>query len=265
MSKRKQTDEDSSDEQTPEFVDVNFDYYNVNADNDYHAINRLFMQLFGQDAERIETGPLTDLVTRVAEESGVGSTIKTEEEEDSDPYAILTVISCHDHAGLGGLIDYVLSKISAEPAFHGTLTSLLQDHPRCHVGLVLSERLINMPVQVMAPMYKMLLEEIDEDAFTHYLFLSRVYRLDPEDERESKRQRSTNVDGVYGFHPEDDEIMEGSVNLAWLFWRLMAVQYATHTVTYGLPTESVGLGRAMLVPGEKLKWVVKKISERYTV
>ena len=30
----------------------------------------------------------------VAEENGVGSTIKTEEEEDSDPYAVLTVISC---------------------------------------------------------------------------------------------------------------------------------------------------------------------------
>lgn len=73
---------------------MNFDYYNVNATNDYQAIHRLFIQLFGPDAERVQTGPLTDLVIRVAEESGVGSTIKTEEEEGSDPYAVLTVISC---------------------------------------------------------------------------------------------------------------------------------------------------------------------------
>lgn len=81
--------------QTPDLVDVNFDYYNVNASNDYHAIQRLIIQLFGPDArERVQMGPLTDLVTAAAEESGVGSTIKTEEEEGSDPYAMLTVISC---------------------------------------------------------------------------------------------------------------------------------------------------------------------------
>jgi len=53
----------------------------------------------------------------------------------------------------------VLSKTSAEEGFHSALSSLLQND---HVGLVLSERLINMPVQVMAPMYRMLSEEIDE-------------------------------------------------------------------------------------------------------
>ena len=75
---------------------MNFDYYNIDASNDYHAIQRLFIQLFGPD---VQTGPLTDLVTRVAEESGVGSTIKTDEEEGSDPYAVLTVISCRVRRG----------------------------------------------------------------------------------------------------------------------------------------------------------------------
>lgn len=64
-----------------------------------------------------------------------------------------------DHPGLTPLVDYVLSKTRADEGFHATLTSLLAEH---HVGLVLSERVINMPVQVMAPMYRMLSEEIDE-------------------------------------------------------------------------------------------------------
>lgn len=61
-----------------------------------------------------------------------------------------------------GLIDYVLSKTSVDQGFHSALSSLLQNHPRHHVGLVLSERLINMPVQIMPPMYRMLSDEIDE-------------------------------------------------------------------------------------------------------
>lgn len=60
------------------------------------------------------------------------------------------------------LTDYVLSKTSTNQGFHDMLSSLLQNHAEYHVGLVLSERLVNMPVQVMAPMYRMLSEEIDE-------------------------------------------------------------------------------------------------------
>lgn len=81
-------------------MDVHFDYYDVDATNDYHAIQRLLIQLLGPDAEQVQTGPLTELVARVAEESGVGSTIKTEEEPGSDPYALLTVISCRVRACL---------------------------------------------------------------------------------------------------------------------------------------------------------------------
>ncbi|KAF9221313.1 hypothetical protein BS17DRAFT_797279 [Gyrodon lividus] len=283
MSKRKQdhvmdVDGDSSDE-TPTLVDVDFDFYNFNADNDYHAINRLLIQLFGPDAESLQTGPLTDVISKPAQENGVGSTIKTDEDEGSDPYAFLTVVSCHNNPGLKVLIDYVLSKTKADQGFHSTLLSLLQDHPNCHVGLVLGERLINMPVQVMPAMYRMLLEEIDEAIedgqpyrFTHYLFISRVYRLSPEEEeiitaaqRNSKRYKSAgnsqmgrSKDGIYGFHPEDEEI----------------IQHATHTVTYSFSNapprneESMGLdvaGRMMLVPAEKLKALVERIGETYAV
>jgi protein BCP1 len=139
------------------------------------------------------------------------------------------------------LIDYLLSKTSADQGFH---SSLLQH--RARVGLVLSERLVNMPVQVMAPMYRMLSEEIDDAipevrcvswthircdvfqgyTFTHYLFVSRVYRMSREEEdaqRHSKRYRATpqvTQDGVYGFHPEDEEIIQVRVSTR-LVMRLM--------------------------------------------
>jgi protein BCP1 len=53
------------------------------------------------------------------------------------------------------------------------LVEFLKDTSQFHIGLILSERLINMPVQIVPPMYKMLQEEIQwaiEDA-SIYLFI----------------------------------------------------------------------------------------------
>ncbi|KAI6020699.1 p21-C-terminal region-binding protein-domain-containing protein [Pisolithus microcarpus] len=289
MSKRKQgsdedMDYDSSDEEAPTSVDVDFDFYNLNAEVDYHAINRLLIQLFGADAEGLQTGSLADLVLSTAD-SGVGSTIKTDG-EDSDPCAFLTVLSCdahRDNPAIRALLEYMLSKTSKDPVFHSTLSSLLapktqvQNQAQTHVGLVLCERLINMPVQTVPPMYRMLVEEIkdavadgDPYNFTHYLFISRVYRLTAEEEamaaaqRNSKRYKSGGTsglgrggDGVYGFHPEDEEVMK----------------VATHVLTYSYTkapprdAESIGLdvgGRVMLVPADRFGALVRTIGEVFS-
>ena len=62
------------------------------------------------------------------------------------------------------------------------LAALLAPGSGARVGLVLAERFINMPPQVVPPMYRMLLEEIawaveakEPYTFSHYLVLSRTY------------------------------------------------------------------------------------------
>ena len=87
------------------------------------------------------------------------------------------------------------------------------------VGLVLAERLLNMPAQVIPPMWSMMIEEIEaavEDKepyeFTHYLVVSRTYHevastLD--DERKLKKARET-AELMY-FHPEDEEMRKHAV------------------------------------------------------
>ena len=59
--------------------------------------------------------------------------------------------------------NYVLKSASKNEEVHTALQALLspaalQSH---HVGFVFSERLRNMPVQVVPPMYKMLEEELN--------------------------------------------------------------------------------------------------------
>ena len=71
---------------------------------------------------------------------------------------------------MASLIKYLLAKLPAGSEFHTLLASLLsapaaspEDSTAAspkHVGLVLSERLVNMPAQVVPPMYRMLQEEL---------------------------------------------------------------------------------------------------------
>jgi hypothetical protein len=58
-------------------------------------------------------------------------------------------------------------------SFQQALSNLLKEASNGDVGLVLSERIINMPAAVVPPSYKMLLEEIqwaNEDVF-HLLLM----------------------------------------------------------------------------------------------
>lgn len=102
----------------------------------------------------------------------VGSTVKTEGHE-ADPLSFLTVLNLRVHKVLfsflstrnsgdwqenpviQALVKYLLEKVKGNDALKNVLESKEGD-----VGLVLSERIINMPPAVAAPSYKMLLEEL---------------------------------------------------------------------------------------------------------
>lgn len=98
---------------------------------------------------------------------------------------------------------------------------MLSDGNKACVGLILAERLVNVPVQVVPPMYDMLREEItwaleekEPYEFTHFLVFSKTYRevpstLDESEEgpKKSKKQRKAGgnaSDEILYFHPEDE-------------------------------------------------------------
>lgn len=282
MSKRKQQQQQSAaaDESDSDvsLVDVDFDFFDPNPKVDYHALKRLLAQLFSADAELFHLEALAELILA---QPLVGTTVKTDGIE-SDPYAVLTVLNMHvhkNHPSIKSLIAYLLLKSASNVPLHSTLQSLIGSAGitgSTHVGLVISERLINMPVQVVPPMYRMLADEIkwaiDDNEpyrFDHLLFLSRTYKLSPEEEaeliatapRSSKRQRNA-IDpmrsdgGVYSFHPEDEYIQK----------------FASHTLDFAFSNaqprdkESFGLdtgGRMMLVPAANLPPLIQALNEAY--
>jgi protein BCP1 len=65
---------------------------------------------------------------------------------------------CKDTPAIKALINYVLEKAASLSTLQSTLQRLLSSPE--HVGFIFSERLINMPVQLVPPMYRMLSDEI---------------------------------------------------------------------------------------------------------
>lgn len=119
------------------------------------------------------------------------------------------------------MTDYLIERAATNPDLSG-LENLLKSRDTVQVGLILTERLINIPAEVVPPMYKMLLEEIswalDEKepySFTHYLVLSKTYQevessLDQDTAKAHKRkkQKSNAINkpgsSLFYFHPEDE-------------------------------------------------------------
>lgn len=119
------------------------------------------------------------------------------------------------------LTNYLLDRAATDSSL-SPLLSLLAPDGGNEVGLILSERWVNIATEVVPPMYEMLLEEIkwaidDKEPYTfsHYLVWSKIYHavpstLDETTNRPMKKMKPKSSDGVNGgqskyyFHPEDE-------------------------------------------------------------
>ena len=123
------------------------------------------------------------------------------------------------------MITYIRAQSKRNTAL-SKLDDLVQHSSSARVGLILTERLVNIPSEVVPPMYKMLLEEIswaieekEPYDFTHYLILSKTYReiasiLDEEDTPKSKKQKKASRKGAsdaFYFHPEDEVLQRNAL------------------------------------------------------
>lgn len=213
------SDTDSETEQVgEEIVNVDFDFFDLNPDVDFHATKTFLTQLFGDDAQEMDISGLADIILA---KNSVGTTIKTDGKE-SDPFALLSVVNMNTHAkdaSIKKLVKYLLSKTASSAELNITLKKLLLETSKLRVGLIVSERMINMPVEVVPPLYKMLLEEMAraEDAheryeFDYYLVVSKVYQLVSaevtDDEAKSKKKKVTEPQVEMDYFHYEDTVLE---------------------------------------------------------
>lgn len=158
---------------------------------------------------------------------------------------------------------------------HQQLQQLLSPDSSAQVGLILTERLINMPHQIVPPMYNMLLEEIEwalEEKepyqFSHYLVISRTYsevasKLDAEDNPPSKKKKgqASGAAETFYFHPEDEVLHKHALTFGSFEHEKQGDEGASDTKRtfseMGIKPE----GHLILLEGSKFGDAVKAIGE----
>lgn len=232
-------------------------------------------QLFDVDNELFDLSELADLILA---QPLLGSTVKCEGNE-SDPYAFLTVLNLHQHRQkkvIQQLTEYLLARTKdQDEAVHQQLQQLLSPDSSAQVGLILTERLINMPHQIVPPMYNMLLEEIEwalEEKepyqFSHYLVISRTYsevasKLDAEDNPPSKKKKgqASSAAETFYFHPEDEVLHKHALTFGSFEHEKQSDEGASDTKRtfseMGIKPE----GHLILLEGSKFGDAVKAVGE----
>ncbi|CAN3356808.1 protein Bcp1p [Diutina catenulata] len=203
------TDESESEqiEEEDANVEVDFDFFDLNPEVDFHAFKTLLRQLFGDDAKLFDLSSLADVILK---KEAIGTTIKVDGKE-SDPYAMVSIVDAKaNQPCITQIMDYLLEKTQKETELNMFMRTLLGKQSKKSLGWVVSERLINMPVEVMPPMYQMLLDEMDKGglSFDYYIVVSKIYRLvapQLQDEQQTKKKKLPEevADELDYFHYED--------------------------------------------------------------
>ncbi|PHH87891.1 hypothetical protein CDD83_8282 [Cordyceps sp. RAO-2017] len=209
-------DQDSGDDEDFDMVDVEFEWFNFDPEIDFQGLKSLLRQLLDVDASLFNVSAIADLILS---QPTIGSTVKVDGKE-TDPYAMLTVLNTwehREHEPMKEVAAYLVDKAQTNESLSPVVDALKGGK---QVGLVLSERLINVPAEIGPPMYSMLIDEVEaavEDKepyeFSHYLILSKTYQeiestLDVEDR---KRKKAREESSTYYFHPEDEMLHKHAV------------------------------------------------------
>ncbi|XP_070925046.1 BRCA2 and CDKN1A-interacting protein isoform X6 [Macaca nemestrina] len=182
-------EEDEENDVIDEEVNIEFEAYSL-SDNDYDGIKKLLQQLFLKAP--VNTAELTDLLIQ---QNHIGSVIKqTDVSEDSDDdvdedevFGFISLLNLTERKGTQcaeQIQELILSfcEKNCEKSMVEQLDKFLNDTTK-PVGLLLSERFINIPPQIALPMYQQLQKELAEAHRTNkpcgkcyfYLLISKTF------------------------------------------------------------------------------------------
>ncbi|KAL2024032.1 hypothetical protein VTK56DRAFT_267 [Thermocarpiscus australiensis] len=262
----KRDEDDSSDDEDMDIVNVDFELFNYDPQIDFHGVKTLLRQLFDADAQLFDLSGLSDLIV---EQNTIGSTCKVDGKEN-DAYAFLTVLNLHEHRAkqpIAQLIDYLSDRARTNESLAAVVPDLLASDK--HVGLVLADRLLNMPAEVIPPMWSCMIDEIEaavEDKepyeFTHYLVVSRTYHevASSLDQSERKQKKAREEAELQYFHPEDEEMRKHALaSGTYAFTRECEAVADSKRAFQEMGIKSCGF--MMLIEADKFQGAVQAIAE----
>lgn len=194
---------DSEGQDVGQTIDVNFEGFTAE-DDDFHGIKRLLSQTFrGLDVN------LTDMSDIIVQQNYVGSVIKQviddveeamevdndalegEPDEESDyVFGVNTVVNINNTKKKSTCLDKLRTELitkctnsSASDEIKNKIREALSQTKE-NVGLLISERLVNLPSDIAVPAYSSLLDEMQEAVkiglpfdFKYLLVICKLYKL----------------------------------------------------------------------------------------
>lgn len=203
MGKRKDSERDVEDLEE-DVVNVDFDFFDLKED-DFLSVKSLLRQLLDVDSTFFNLSALAQLTV----DSKVGTAVKADDEEYNDVLAMLAVADLGLDPGseTRKLADYWIER-TAETGDAG-LNRLLRQlvHKKSNIGVVLSDRFLNMPFDVVAPLYTILAQECAARGVSYdYLIIpSRVYTetISTLSGPVQPSKKGARTSEYFMFHPED--------------------------------------------------------------
>ncbi|KAL8144326.1 hypothetical protein V2J09_017358 [Rumex salicifolius] len=175
--------ESSGEEVSEGEIQADFAFFDPKPD-DFHGVKTL-LQAYLDDKQ----WALSSFVDVILAQTTVGTVVKLEDDEDNGSFAIATALNLGMHKEkkcMKEVKDYLI-KSCQDDTIANQLKELVEHKPE-HVGLLVSQRVVNLPPQLLPHLYDALFNEIqwateDEPTeelresfrFKHYILLSRVY------------------------------------------------------------------------------------------
>ncbi|KAF5175211.1 Bccip-like protein [Thalictrum thalictroides] len=202
--------ESSSEEDDEETIQADFAFFDPRPD-DFHGV-KILLQSF-LDNKQWDLSGFVDLILG---QTTVGTVIKIEDAEDDTPFSVVTALNLgryKKHRCITEIKDFLI-KVSQKDVSRD-LSMLLEDGAH-NVGLLVSQRVVNLPPQLLPPLYDALFNEVswateDEPTeelrksfrFKSYLIATKIYKHKNADQHK-KTSKGLSEDPIIYIKPEDE-------------------------------------------------------------
>ncbi|XWS22297.1 hypothetical protein CRYUN_Cryun29cG0022000 [Craigia yunnanensis] len=200
--------------------------------DDFHGVKTLLQSYL--DNKQWDLSGSIDLILG---QTTVGTVVKLEDDEDNGVFSIITALNLgryKDHKCITELKEFLLNVGQGKDKI-GNLRSLLGDKGQ-NVGLLVSQRVVNLPPELLPHLYYALFDEVlwateDEPTeelcnsfhFKFYILVSKIYK---HKNANQKRSSSTDKDEAIIYVKPEDEIFHKLSMRS--FFPLQTQQFTTH-------------------------------------
>ncbi|KAM9955770.1 hypothetical protein ACTFIW_001975 [Dictyostelium discoideum] len=167
--------DDSDDDSDFDEIQADFDIV-PSVDKDYHSIKNMIVRLVPyNETLKFNAGELTDLIIEQATKKKFGRSINIDGSED--PYGFISILNYQlvkNQPTIQGYIDYINEKLlepeetfidsklaGGEKSMKSYFSKLLNQSKTNQLGLIFSERFINIPNQLAHPIYQFMQFDVE--------------------------------------------------------------------------------------------------------